>query len=166
MAGIEVEVRCTGCDYSDEHETPTADYVLENDVLHSLDWRFAWCVAERRLVSAEKLPDLEELAARVAELEAPGEDEIDLDTGLPIARARLLEIARVTLAWRRKRTIPERCLRCGETSLLPMDSWQYKDVAHPGCAAEGTLSTDGGMFLSEGPDEANPQFTPEGERLP
>jgi hypothetical protein len=107
----------------------------------------------------EQLPSLDEIRARISELEMSGCDEEDLVTGQIRTLSERIEKLRRRELWRQTRRSLPRCLRCGSSSVRAIEN--IDGFTHPGCG--GPLYS---LVSLGGSVEASfPAYTPEGERL-
>ena len=133
------EIACTGCGFGGESAGPVGFYDLGDEIRCEVHRVTAYCCAEGRLRAGEKLLDVEEYEEALAEREALADvEEEDEITGFLITRdvrAERIASARAVLAWRRQRTSPPRCLRCGSTDVVPLE--RGEQTRHPGCPGKG-----------------------------
>jgi predicted nucleic acid-binding Zn ribbon protein len=98
----------------------------------------AWCHAEKTMVEAEAIDDVEALERIVAMVEAEveksgGDHQTEFDN------ATTLDESRRRLRWRRTRRSPPRCLECGSTNVESVpESSDQGELRHPSCG--GVLS--------------------------
>ena len=165
--GVVLAVKCDGCDYSQELETKSRQYELDDDEWLPIEPALGWCKQCASVQEVELLPELEETTERVralkakdptvvAELEAQGrfaEDEV--------------EFHEMILAWLKDRRSPARCLECESTEFVlvfepDLDSGEYKrkESEHPECG--GRLDISG---LTVRPSGEPLIYSPEGELL-
>lgn len=94
------------------------NYVLDGGVLLLTEQVAAWCYSCSSIVGAEAIPSLDELDARICDLDNPdnltlkafGRGQLDQERiELPLRRS-----------WRVSRESAARCLECGSTDIYPI----------------------------------------------
>lgn len=97
----------------------TLNYCLPDKSMLPVEQEVAWCKGCRSFGSAEAIPSIEELHARVQELQTPTQKLLFLYGTKEVMNGAIDEL-RTRLSWRTARESPARCLACGSTAITPV----------------------------------------------
>jgi hypothetical protein len=139
-----IKLTCSRCDLSTiVYAGPVhASYLLPDGSRAPIELEYAWCNDCVRVVEVESVPDLADLERRLEGVLAAGGQEghvADLQA---------------RIAWRRLRSHPPRCLRCGGCRWAPLLERSAGGPAiarHPGCGGElidgvgASITVEGGQ---------------------
>jgi len=136
-------------------------YLLPDGTYLRLHSGPAWCRQCRRFANAESMPTVEHLESTIAQLSDPVECAKLFPAPLgpydPVIIAEMIERQRKCIEWRRIRSSPPRCLRCGSTDITPLPFDQ--PTPHPGGHGDILVHADfGGGITPRG----ETLYTPEG----
>lgn len=130
-------------------------YDVAGTHLH-ISTRPGWCFGCESLRSVEALPSIDDCEREIAEL-----SERRTALGARQAFPNALKLAQVKLEWRKQRHSPSRCIWCGGTDLLFLETESGNVLlpfVHPNCG--GTIAFSSSFLGSASPT----LFTPEGVR--
>ncbi|APR84223.1 Hypothetical protein A7982_09572 [Minicystis rosea] len=166
-----LKVTCTGCALQTMvREGPSGcAYRLPDGERVSIRSVPAWCAGCATVINAEHLPPLADVEHELADFESQGpgyqsfvELASQFDPSHGLVERHLADL-RTTLAWRRMRRGPPRCLRCGSpdiTYLTRATPDAHPTGVHPSCGGTLTLT---GFAHASGVSEQ--WYSVEGERL-
>jgi hypothetical protein len=136
------EYRCDRCGVVASVSTRMVYYRLDDGAPFPCIDQPAWCFDCNAVRAAERLPEMDRLAALVHDLEEFGLDDKAKEDA---QRARQdegsllrekLQLWHAALRWRTARRSPPRCLECGSVSikpLVPNPEDSLDSFEHPGC---------------------------------
>ena len=125
----------------------------------------AWCCACQRAVEAERLPQVSEIEAQIAEVSSGGDwvREWLASTGRTAAEeGKRLQGRR---EWRLARQSPPKCLECGSAGIVPFsqdENGDWRAIEHGGWGGRLGAGYAGRALVREWP---LPQYSCEGELL-
>jgi hypothetical protein len=124
----------------------TLNYRLPDKSLLRIEQEAAWCEACRSFGSAEVIPSIEDLNARVQDLQTPTQKLLFIfRTQEAISGA--IDDLRTRLIWRAARRSPARCLACGSTAITPV---RFGDDRT--CVVNGKRLTEAGQGFADTAD--------------
>ena len=134
-------VKCDSCDKTETIQTTLIyHYVLSEHVTLPMSAKPTWCFDCDAICDSEQLLPLEVFSSLLQDLKTDGLDRQELEDRARFLRIELdyehefeLELTRreTAVQWRSERDEP-RCLNCGETNHLPLQT-SGQDIPHPGC---------------------------------
>jgi len=133
----------------------TLNYRLHDKSLLAIEQEAAWCEGCRRFGSAEVIPSIEELKARVQELQTPTQKLLFIYRTQEAIRGAIAEL-HTRLRWRADRKSSARCLACGSTAITPVRFGEDRT-----CVVNGKRLTESGQGFADTADWIA-EYTPEG----
>jgi hypothetical protein len=124
----------------------TLNYRLPDQSLLGIEQEAAWCEECRSFGSAEFIPSIEDLNARVQELQTPTQKHLFIyQTQEAIIGA--IDQLRTRMRWRAARKSPARCLACGSTAITPVRFGEDRT-----CVVHGKRLTESGQGFADTAD--------------
>src|SRR5262249_20281761 len=133
----------------------TLNYRLPDQSMLSIEQEAAWCEGCGLFECAEVIPSIEELYARIEELQTPTQKLLFLFRTQEAINVAIDEL-RTRLRWRATRKSSARCLACGSTSITPV---RFGDDGT--CVVNGKRLTETSWGFSDTADWIA-EYTPEG----
>jgi hypothetical protein len=133
----------------------TLNYRLPDKSMLWIEQEAVWCGGCRSFGSAEVIPSIEELNARIQELQTPTQKLLFIYRTQEAITGAIDEL-RTRLRWRATRNSVGRCLACGSTAITPVRFGEDRT-----CVVNGKRLTESGQGFADTADWIE-EYTPEG----
>lgn len=124
----------------------TLNYRLPDKSMLGIEQEAVWCEGCRSFGSAEVVPSIEELNARIQELQTPTQKLLFIFRTQEAMNIAIAEL-HTRLRWRAARKSPARCLACGSTAITPVRFGEDRT-----CVVNGKRLTESGQGFADTAD--------------